>query len=150
MENEARMDSLMSDQESEKVEIYFTARRLPAEAVFLEVYLQETNQPRKKVLSTKPSSVHNQLWDFPESLVLDYYFESTPPATQSARSSSSRSSHRSGSRWARPKPRSARSTTPVPRAQRKTSSRAVPNAAASPSAGRRWNGAAVGTWSSPW
>ena len=32
MENEARLDSLMSDQESEKFEVYFKVRRLPMTA----------------------------------------------------------------------------------------------------------------------
>lgn len=70
MENDARLDSLMSDQESEKFEVYFKVRRLPVETVFLEVYLQETNKPRKKMLMTKPAHGHGQMWDFPESLVV--------------------------------------------------------------------------------
>ncbi len=85
MENEARMDSLMSDQESEKVELYFKARRVPAEAVFLDIYLQETNKPRKKMLMTKPTYGNGQIWDFPESLIIDYFFESKPYVTQSVR-----------------------------------------------------------------
>lgn len=39
MEMEGRLNSLMSDQESEKIEIYFTLSRLAAHNAFLEVYL---------------------------------------------------------------------------------------------------------------
>jgi len=34
------MDSLMSDQESEKVEIYFSIRGISSSKVFLDIYIQ--------------------------------------------------------------------------------------------------------------
>ena len=54
MDYDARKDSLLSEQESEKVELYFTITQCYHEAVFLEVFIQETNQPRKKLKQTKP------------------------------------------------------------------------------------------------
>jgi hypothetical protein len=70
------MDSLMSDQESEKVEIYFSIRGISSSKIFLDIYLQETDKPRKKLLQTKPVEVYNSNADFPQSLLVDYYFES--------------------------------------------------------------------------
>lgn len=54
MDYDARKDSLVSEQESEKVEIYFSIKSFEGGAVFLEVYLQETNKPRMKLIKTKP------------------------------------------------------------------------------------------------
>jgi hypothetical protein len=82
------------------VELYFTARRLPAESIFLDVYIQETNKPRKKLLTTRPQSSEGQVWQFPESLVIEYYFESTINSTQSAKKYQLRSFRRKDNGWA--------------------------------------------------
>lgn len=74
MDYDARKDSLLSETESEKVEIYFSIKNLSASSVYLEVYIQETNKPKKRLLQTKPTMSHNGIFDFPESLVIDYFF----------------------------------------------------------------------------
>lgn len=75
MDADARKDSLLSEQDSEKVEIYFTIKSLNASSAHLEIYLQETNRPKKKLMQTKTASSYMQGFDFPESLTLDYVFE---------------------------------------------------------------------------
>lgn len=93
MDYDARKDSLLSEQESEKVELYFTITQCHADQAYLDIYIQETNQPRKKLKQTKPQPKREEaLLDFPESLVIDYFFESNPCPTQSASASSSTSS----------------------------------------------------------
>lgn len=74
MDYDARKDSLLSETESEKVEIYFSIKNLSASSVYLEVYIQETNKPKKKLLMTKPTTSHRGIFDFAESLVIDYFF----------------------------------------------------------------------------
>jgi hypothetical protein len=70
MDYDARKDSLLSEQESEKVELYFSIKQLAASSAYLAVYLQETNRPRKKLMQTKPASSYMEGFDFPESLAL--------------------------------------------------------------------------------
>lgn len=74
MDYDARKDSLQSEQESEKVELYFSIRHLAAGQVFLEVFIQETNKPRMKLLRTKPQPAYNGHYDFPEPLTIEYFF----------------------------------------------------------------------------
>jgi hypothetical protein len=76
MEYDARKDSLLSEQESEKVEIYFTIKRFNASAVSLEIYLQETDKPKKLLMKTKQQEANNQIYEFSQSLVVEYFFES--------------------------------------------------------------------------
>lgn len=82
MDYDARKDSLQSEQESEKVEIYFSIKSLNGAQVFLEVYMQETNKPKMKLLKTKPEAPYNGHYDFPESLTIEYFFEGTFLSTQ--------------------------------------------------------------------
>lgn len=82
MEGVDRNDSLLSEQESEKVEIFFCARDLAdldllsVTDSFLVVYKQEPNGKKVKVLKTK--IYWNDLNpDYSETLLTDFYFEGT-------------------------------------------------------------------------
>jgi hypothetical protein len=75
MDYDARKDSLLSEQESEKVEIYLSTKNVNTSSLYLEVYMQETDKPRKKIFQTKPAQSYEQIIDFPDSLTVDYYFE---------------------------------------------------------------------------
>jgi hypothetical protein len=70
MDYDARKDSLQSEQESEQVEIYFSIKHFSAPAVYLEVYLQETNKPKKKLQQTKPATPYHQVFEFPDPLTI--------------------------------------------------------------------------------
>lgn len=87
MDYDARKDSLLSEQQSEKVEIYFSIRNLSANSVYLEVYLQETNRPRKKIMQTKTEKPYNSVIDFPQSAVLEYFFEGKTVISQFVKNS---------------------------------------------------------------
>jgi hypothetical protein len=65
MDYDARKDSLLSEQESEKVEIYFSIKNFNASQVYLQVYLQETNKPKQKLIRTKAEAPYNSHYDFP-------------------------------------------------------------------------------------
>ena len=75
MDYDARKDSLLSEQESEKVEIYLSAKNIPASMVVAEVFLQEGNKPRKSVFYSKPTNVIHNKAEFANSIVLEYFFE---------------------------------------------------------------------------
>ena len=79
---EEKKESLMSDAESEQIELYFTARNLAdldlvtVTDSFLMVYLLEPNKPKRKMLQTK--IYWNDLNpDYSETLVTEFFFEST-------------------------------------------------------------------------
>lgn len=57
MDYDARKDSLQSEQESEKVEIYITAKKISAEIITAVVALQEANKPAKNIYTSKPTYV---------------------------------------------------------------------------------------------
>ena len=82
MDYDARKDSLQSEQDSEKVEIYFSVKGYNGGQALLEVYIQETNKPKMKLLKTRPAVAYNGHYDFPESLIIDYYFEGNSSLTQ--------------------------------------------------------------------
>lgn len=79
---EERKESLMSDADSEQIELYFSARNLAdldlvtVTDSFLVVYLIEPNKARKQVLKTK--IYWNDLNpDYAETVVTQFFFEST-------------------------------------------------------------------------
>lgn len=74
MDYDARKDSLLSEQESEKVEIYLSCRNVSASVVKLEVFLQEGNKARRSVYSSKPTHTHHSKADFADSLIIEYFF----------------------------------------------------------------------------
>jgi hypothetical protein len=82
MDYDARKDSLLSEQESEKVEIYLSCRNVNASHLVCEVYLQEGNKPRKSVYGSKPTQTHHGKADFANSLIIEYFFECNPFITQ--------------------------------------------------------------------
>lgn len=75
MDYDARKDSLLSEQESEKVEIYLSCRNVQASPLTCEIHLQEGNKPRKGVYSSKPTQTHHGRADFANSLIIEYFFE---------------------------------------------------------------------------
>ena len=82
MDYDARKDSLLSEQESEKVEIYLSCRNINASPLICEVHLQEGNKPRKSVYASKPTQTHHGKADFANSLVIEYFFECNSPSIQ--------------------------------------------------------------------
>lgn len=78
MDYDARKDSLLSEQESEKVEIYLSCRNVNVSHLVCEVHLQEGNKPRKSVYGSKPTQTHHGKADFANSLVIEYFFECKP------------------------------------------------------------------------
>lgn len=75
-----RKDSLMSDNESEKIQIFFSARNLADLDIvsvtdsYLIVYKQQPNKPKTQMLKTK--IYWNDLNpDYAETLITDFYFE---------------------------------------------------------------------------
>lgn len=77
MDYDARKETLFSQEESIKIEIYFSIRQLSHVMAYLQIYTQETNHPPLKLITTKPKAAYNAHYDFPESLILDYVFEGT-------------------------------------------------------------------------
>ena len=80
MNDYGRKDSLQSEHESQKVEIFFSARKLAdldlltVTDSFLVVYKQESNAKKQQVLKTK--IYWNDLNpDYAETLVTEFYFE---------------------------------------------------------------------------
>jgi hypothetical protein len=59
MDYNARKDSLQSEQESEHVEIYITAKKISADIVIAEVFLQEGEKQKKSIFISKPTHVNN-------------------------------------------------------------------------------------------
>ena len=70
MDYDARKDSLLSEQESEKVEIYVTCRKMGVSVVVVEGHLQEANKPRRSIYHSKPTTVNAQRADFANSMVI--------------------------------------------------------------------------------
>lgn len=70
MNNNARMDSLLSEQESEKVEIYLSIKSSGFASAIIHIYLQEPNKPKKKVQQSKTTQAYNQKIDFAEILTI--------------------------------------------------------------------------------
>lgn len=75
MDYDARKDSLLSEQESEKVEVYVSCRNTALSVVAVEAHLQEGNKPRKNIYHSKPTPVNNARVDFANSIIIEYFFE---------------------------------------------------------------------------
>lgn len=75
MDYDARKDSLLSEQESEKVEIYISARNINVPVLVVETHLQEGNKPRKNIYHSKPTQINGQRTDFADSMIIEYFFE---------------------------------------------------------------------------
>jgi 5-deoxy-D-glucuronate isomerase len=86
MDYDARKDSLLSEQESEKVEIYLSCRNVSASVVIVEVFLEEGNKPKKSVYYSKPTHTHHNKVDFANSLIIEYFFECNSRHIQSGKS----------------------------------------------------------------
>ena len=74
MDYDARKDSLLSEQESEKVEIYVVCRKINVPVLIVEGHLQEGNKPRRSVYHSKPTSVSGQKAEFANSIIIEYFF----------------------------------------------------------------------------
>ena len=74
MDYDARKDSLLSEQESEKVEVYVSCRNTSLSVVSVEAHLQEGNKPRKNIYHSKPTPVNNSRVDFANSIIIEYFF----------------------------------------------------------------------------
>ena len=85
MDYDARKDSLLSEQESEKVEIYVACRKINVPVVAVEAHLQEANKPRKGIYHSKPTQNSNNRVDFANSIVIEYFFECNRESTQIAK-----------------------------------------------------------------
>jgi hypothetical protein len=75
MDYDARKDSLLSEQESEKVEIYVSCRKMNVGVVVVEAHLQEANKPKRSVYHSKPTILNGQRADCANSLIIEYFFE---------------------------------------------------------------------------
>ena len=90
MDYDARKDSLLSEQESEKVEIYLACRKIDVPVVAVQAHLQEGNKPRKGIYHSKPTQNSNSRVDFANSIVIEYFFQCNCEITQIAKNYSSR------------------------------------------------------------
>lgn len=85
MDYDARKDSLLSEQESEKVEIYLSCRNVSASVLVVEVFLEEGNKPKRSVYYSKPTHTHHNKADFANSLIIEYFFECNSSHIQSGK-----------------------------------------------------------------